>query len=205
MAKRLAYILVGLLLASGCSTRKLSTTSRTAVEQLLLSRAVDVVLARLDMPMLRGQKVFVDFANLKCTDAEYVQVALRARLAEQGAVLAGAADAADCTMEVASGALAMEYKTGVVGFPALPVPNAPIPLPEMSLYKTTEQTAIIKLLIFVHKDGRFLASDQYYAKSDRDESFLLWYRFQRQDDVREGWDRADLKLAEKQPPPSAPE
>jgi len=177
----------------GCSTRKLTTTSRSAVEELLLSRAVDVVMDKVHMPMLRDRKVFVDFTNLKCTDAEYVKVALRARLAAQGVVLAPAADEADCTMEVATGAMDMEHKTGILGLPSLPVPQSPIPLPEIFLYKTTEQTAIIKLLIFVHQKGRFIAADQYYAKSDRDESFLLWYRFQRQDDVREGWERTDLK------------
>lgn len=172
-------------------------TSRTAIEQLLLSSAVDRAMERLDMPVLRGAKVYVDFTNLNCTDAEYVKVALRARVAKLGATLAKSADQADCTMEVASGALAMEHKTGMVGLPALPVPNSPVPLPEVSFHKTVEQTAIVKLLIFVHKDGQFLAADQYYAKADRDESFILWYRYQRQDDVREGWERADVKLGQK--------
>ena len=72
---------------------------------------------------------------------------------------------------------------------------------EVPFYRVTEQTAIVKLLIFVHKDGQFIAADQYYAKSDRDESFLLWYRFQRTDDVREGWDRAELR--QNAPPPAA--
>ena len=55
----------------------------------------------------------------------------------------------------------------------------------------------MKLLIFVHQKGRFVACDQYFAKGDRDESFLLWHRFQRKDDVREGWERADVSLSTK--------
>ncbi len=179
-------------------------TPRTAIEQLLLTSAVDRAMEKLEMPMLRGAKVYVDFTNLNCTDAEYVKVALRARVARLGATLVAAADKADCTMEVASGALAMEHKSGMVGLPSLPVPQAAVPLPEVPFYKTIEQTAIVKLLIFVHKDGQFLAADQYYAKTDRDESFLLWHRFQRQDDVREGWERADLKLEEKKAGSSPP-
>ena len=159
---------------------------------------------KLDMPMLRGAKVFVDFTNLKCTDAEYVKVALRARVAQQGAILVASADRADCTMEVASGALAMEHKSGMVGLPSLPVPQAPVPTPEMLIYKAIDQTAIFKLLLFLHKNGQFLAADHYYAKSDRDERFLLWHRYQRKDDVREGWERADLKLREKKAASTAP-
>lgn len=195
--KRFLLFALLLVLSTGCSTRRVSTTSRTAIEQLLLSTAVDKALAKFDMPMLKDSKVFVDFTNLKGTDVEYLQVALRARVARQGAILVTDAEKADYVMEVASGALAMEDKNSLVGMPALPMPQAPIPIPEMALFKTIEQTAILKLLIFVHQKGRFVASDQYFAKGDRDESFIFWYRFQRVDDVREGWERADASLTAK--------
>ena len=197
IVKKLCLLLVASALTAGCASRKFSTTSRSAIEQLLLSGAVDRLLEKLDMPMLRGTKLFVDFANLEGTDVMYVKVALRARLAHQGATLVGAADKADYVMEVASGALATEHKSGLIGLPSIPVPQAGMPTPEVPFYKAVEQTAIVKLLIFVHKGGQFVAADQYYAKSDRDESFLLWYRFQRKDDVREGWERADMKLSDK--------
>ena len=167
------------------------------MEQLLLSTAVDKALRKFDLPILKNSKVFVDFANLKGTDVEYLQVALRARVAQQGAILVKDANQADYIMEVASGALAMEDKSSLIGMPAMPMPQAPVATPEMSLFKTVEQTAILKLLIFVHQKGKFVASDQYFAKGDRDESFLLWYRFQRKDDVREGWERADASLTAK--------
>jgi len=195
--KRLLLFTLVFVIAAGCATRKLSTTSRTAIEQLLLSTAVDKALAKFDMPMLKGSKVFVDFANLKGIDIEYLQVALRARVARQGAILVTKAEDADYVMEVASGALAMEDKSSLVGIPSLPVPQAPTALPEIALFKTIEQTAIMKLLIFVHQNGRFVAADQYFAKGDRDESFILWYRFQRADDIRQGWQRADAELTAK--------
>ena len=192
--KRLLLFTLVFVIAAGCSTRRVSTTSRTAIEQLLLSTAVDKALAKFDMPMLKDSKVFVDFTNLKGTDVEYLQVALRARAAQQGAILVTKAEDAKYVMEVASGGLAMEDKSNLVGVPSLPIPQAPIPVPEMSLFKTVEQTAILKLLIFVHQKGKFVAADQYFARGDRDESFVLWYSFQRGDDVREGWERADAGL-----------
>ena len=186
-------IVVGALASSGCTSRTFSTTSRTAIEQLLLTRAVDVAMVKFNMPELAGKKVFIDFANLKCYEAEYVKVAVRNRIAQSGSRLVSSADDADLTIEVASGALALEYKQGVIGMPALPVPNSPVPLPAMPFYRSTEQTAIIKLLIFVHDSGKFVASHMYYAKADRDESFILQWRSTKQDDVRQGWEQAELK------------
>ncbi|MCP4378823.1 MAG: hypothetical protein GY794_21935 [bacterium] len=186
-------IVVLALISSGCTSRTFSTTSRTAIEQLLLTRAVDVAMVKFDMPELADKKVFIDFTNLKCYESEYVKVAVRARIAQTGSRLTASSDDADLTIEVAAGALALEYKQGVVGMPALPVPNSPVPLPAMPFYRSTEQTAIVKLLIFVHQGGKFVASHLYYAKADRDESFILQWRATKQDDVRTGWEQAELK------------
>jgi hypothetical protein len=52
----------------------------------------------------------------------------------------------------------------------------------------------MKFLIFVHARGQFVALDQYYARSDRDESFFLWHRSQQKDNIRESWEKADAKV-----------
>ena len=179
------------LAAAGCASRLVTNTSRSAIEQMLLSRAVDKALAKLELPELAGKRVNVDFANLKAYDQEYIKVATRARIAELGATLVAAPADAEFTVEVASGALGIEFKDSVIGLPPLPVPNSPIPLPEAALYRTIEQTGIFKLLIFVHQNGRFVAANHYYAKADRDESFILWWRYQRRDEIREGWEQAE--------------
>ncbi len=183
-----------LLLAIGCSSRVLTNTPRSAIEQMLLSGAVDKALEKLQLPEIEGKKVFLDFANLKAYDAEYIKVATRARFAELGAVLMDKADAADLTAEVASGSVGTESKSAVVGMPAFPVPNSPVPFPEAPFHKSAEQTGIVKLLIFLHANGKFVAANHYYAKVDRAESFLLWWRSEQIDDIREGWEKADLKL-----------
>jgi hypothetical protein len=60
-----------------------------------------------------------------------------------------------------------------------------------------EQTGIMKFLIFVHAQGQFVALDQYYARSDRQESFFLWHRSQQKDNIRESWEKADAKVRQK--------
>lgn len=192
-------MLVGAVL-TGCGSRAISNTPRTAIEQMLLSGAVDRALEKLDLPEMKGETVHVDFSNLKAYDAEYIKVATRARFAELGAVLVEKPEDAEFTAEVASGGLGIEYKSGMVGLPALPVPQASIPMPELAAYRTVEQTGIMKLLIFIHRQGKFVSANHYYAKCDRDEGFLLWWRMQKVDQVRQGWERADRKLEERNRP-----
>jgi hypothetical protein len=201
--KRIAPLLVVSLLCVGCSSRLLTHTPRSAIEQLLLSRCVDKALEKLRLPELDGRKAYVDFTNLKAYDQEYIKVATRARVAQLGATLVDKADEADYIVEVGSGGLGIESKHSVVGMPAFPVPNSPVPTPEAPAWRSTEQTGIVKLLVFVHAKGKFVSVNQYCAKADRDESFVLWWRRQRTDEVREGWERADLELEDK-PQPEKP-
>lgn len=187
-------VLAAMVCVAGCAGRQFSNTPRTAIEQMILTRAVDLALEKFEMPELAGAKVYPDFTNLKATDAEYIKVATRARLAKIGATLVEKADEADFVAEIASGALGTEFKKSMIGLPSIPVPNAGVPMPEMAFHKSIEQTGIVKLLIFVHAEGKFVAANHYYAKADRDESFTLFWRHQKADDIREGWERADLNL-----------
>ena len=191
MRKSVAIVL--LLLSTGCVSRVVSNTPRTALEQMLLTGAVDRALEKLELPEVRDKKVCLDFSSLKGYDADYVRVAVRARFARLGARLVEAREKADYVAEVASGSLGTEFKTTLVGLPSFPMPQTQLTSPEVPLYRSAEQTGMFKLLIFVHADGRFVAADQYYARADRDETFLLFWRLHRKDDVREGWERAELE------------
>ncbi len=197
--KRTALVAAVLLGCVGCSNRPVTNTPRTALEQLLLSSAVDKALEKFRLPQLADSKVYVDFTNLKAYDQEYIRVATRARIARMGALLLESAEGADYIVEVASGGLGTEHKTGVVGMPPLPVPNSPLSTPEAPAYRSSEQTGIFKLMIFVHANGKFVAAHHYYAKADREEKSVLWWRFQLDDDIREGWDRAEEQNAPAEP------
>jgi len=187
------YLLVLVCLA-GCTSRVVTNTPRSAVEQLLLTGAVDKAMEKIDLDEVRGHKLFLDFSNLQAYDAPYIKTAVRARFCRLGATLVERADEAVLVAEVSSGASGTEYKSSALGMPALPVPNSPVPLPEASLYKHTERTGILKLLVFVHEKGKFVCAYTYYAKVDRTENFILWWRVRGRDEVRQGWEKADLAL-----------
>ncbi len=182
---------------AGCGTRTFTNTDRAAIEQLLLSGAVDNALEKLDIPQLAGKKTYLDFTNLKSYDLEYVKAAVRARFAEIGAHLAEDAKQADYVVEISSGALGTEYKSSILGIPAIPVPGSPTPLPELALTRSIEQTGIAKLLVLVHSNEKVVSTGHYYGKVERDENFVLWFRWQSKDDIRTRWEAADEKLKAK--------
>jgi len=183
--------------AVGCGTRNFTHTERTAVEQLLLSGAVDNALEKLDVPQVAGKKTYIDFANLKSYDIEYVKAAVRARFAEIGAILVEDAEQADYVVEISSGALGTEYKSSLLGIPSIPIPSSPVPSPELALARGIEQTGIAKLFVLVHSDGKAVSTGHYYGKVERDENFVLWFRWQSKDDIRTRWEAADKKVEAK--------
>ncbi len=192
-------IITGLIITciSGCSSRTFTNTKRAAIEQLLLSGAVDSALEKLDIPQVADKKVYLDFTNLKCYDSEYVKSAVRARFAEMQAQLVNDTNQADYTAEIASGALGTEYKSFLFGIPAIPVPGLSAPLPELALARSIEQSGIAKLLVTVYSNGKHVDSGHYYGKVERHESFVLWMRSQPTDDIRKRWEAADEKLKDK--------
>jgi hypothetical protein len=182
------------VLVIGCASRKFSNTERTAVEQLLLSTAVDNAVGKFHIPQLAGKKTYLDFSNLNCYDAEYVKTAVRARFTEIGTSLVEEQNQADYIAEISSGALGTEYKSSLLGIPPLPVPGSPIPSPQLALASNVEQTGIVKLLVFVHSNGKTVTKEHYYGKAERIERFFLWWRSQPTDDIRKAWEKADEKL-----------
>jgi len=184
---------------AGCGTRTFTNTQRAAIEQLLLSGAVDNALEKLDIPQVAGKK---DLLRL------YQSKELRHRIrqggsasafcqAEIGAHLTEDAEQADYVAEISSGALGTEYKSSLLGIPSIPVPNSPTGLPELALARGIEQTGIAKLLVLVHSNGKVVGTGHYYGKVERDENFVLLFRWQSKDDIRTRWEAADEKLKAK--------
>ena len=65
----------------------MSSTARTATEQLLLSNAVDQSLSRVKFTSFRGQTVFFDDTYLDSVDKSYVVGSVRHRLLQSGATV----------------------------------------------------------------------------------------------------------------------
>ncbi|MEZ6095138.1 MAG: DUF6655 family protein [Pirellulaceae bacterium] len=147
------------LISTGCTTARTSNTSRTGIEQLLLSNAIDQSLDRLALPPVNGKKVFVDTQYLDSVDKGYLIGSLRQRLLSDGALLTDAKDGSDITMEVCSGGVGTDDVDSYLGMPGIALPGPmPVQLPEVRLFQKKSQfgTAKISIVAYTTTDGQLL-------------------------------------------------
>jgi hypothetical protein len=160
--------LVGcLLLCLGCGTMK----TQQATEQLLLSRAVDESIARLDFRPLAGKKVYLDTAYVKpikgvgFVNADYIISSLRQQLFAAHCLVQEKLEEADYVVEARVGALGADGHEVIYGVPASTqfstaatlIPNTPVipPIPEIALAKRNHNLAAAKLAVFAyHRESR---------------------------------------------------
>ena len=138
------------LMLSGCADPKITNTGRNAVEQLLLTTAVDRSISKMDFRMLAGEKIRIDYSNLAPqTEKSYIQAALEAKVAAAGAIIALKADEAKFVLRPVCGTLATEDTKVMFGTPQLPVPipdmSLSIVIPELPLYKRINRYGVCKL------------------------------------------------------------
>ncbi len=145
------------LLACGCATIRTTDTSRSGLEQLLLSDAVDKSLDRTPLPPVDGRKVFLDTQYLDCVDKGYLIGSLRQRLLVGGASLVEKKDDSEVTLEVCSGGIGTDNSNSYLGMPSIALPGM-ISLPEVRLYDKSKQagTAKISLIAYNTATGSML-------------------------------------------------
>jgi hypothetical protein len=147
----MTVLLAGLMMMLGCASTRYTDTSRTAMEQLLISNAVDQALDRVEFPQLAGQSVFVDDKYMECVDKAYVVGCVRHRVLASGAKLADKVEGADLVLEVRSGGVGTDKVETFFGFPKIALPGPmPISLPEVKLISKETQSGTAKLGIVAY-------------------------------------------------------
>lgn len=142
------------LMLSGCADPKITNTGRNAVEQLLLTTAVDRSVAKLDFRMLAKDKVRFDYSLLATqVDKNYVQAAIEASVSAAGGIIALKADEAKFVLRPVCATLATEDNKVMFGTPQLPVPipdmSLSLVIPELPIYKRVTRQGVCKLYIEV--------------------------------------------------------
>ena len=152
--KRICLLAILLLLPSfGCTTTRTTDTSRTAIEQLLISNAVDQTLDKTPLPPMKGRKVFLDPQFLECVDKGYLIGSLRQRLLTSGALLVDKKEDSEITMELYSGGLGTDNVESYLGMPGLAIPGVPLELPEVRLYEKSSQFGTAKIGLTAYATG----------------------------------------------------
>ena len=140
------------MVLSGCADPKITNTGRNAVEQLLLTTAVDRSIAKLDFRMLAKDKVRFDYSLLATqVDKNYVQAALESTVSAAGAIIALKPEEAKFVLRPVCATLATEDNKIMFGTPQLPVPipdmSLSLVIPELPLYKRVTRQGVCKLYV----------------------------------------------------------
>lgn len=144
----IAIPLAVLALCGGCTETRTSNPERTAVEQLLLSTAVDRAVDEVSLNVPRGTRVFVDASRFEAYDKSYAISAFRDRVLESGARLVSLVNDAEVVVEIRSGALSTDGTKTIVGIPSfdVPIPLAgDLSVPEISLASRRQRLGVAKL------------------------------------------------------------
>ena len=150
------FALVSLLACVGCGTTRTTDTTRAATEMLLVSQAVDRAVGRIDFAPMRGKAVYLDVAMIdkEIIDKGYVISSLRQQLLAHGAHVMEEKRDAVYTVEARVGAIGTDRHTLLFGSPQLSVPalvpGLPTNIPEIALYKRTDQKGVAKLAVFAY-------------------------------------------------------
>jgi len=144
----------------GCGTSKLSNTSRTATEQLLLSDAMDRAVSQVNFSILSGKKVFIKSTAIESvTDHKYLLSLIRQHTLASGCLLQEVEEEADIILELRAGTSGTDQHDTMFGISEMTIPGfgyfTTTTLPEVAIAKKTVQKATVKIGIFAYtREGR---------------------------------------------------
>lgn len=153
----------GIVLLSACSTtQKITHSSRTATEQLLISEALMRSLpkqADLPVPIPRGAVVKLDVTGMT-SDKDMARGIIAGWLGLLGYAVQDGPEDATHRINIVVDALGTEMGSTFFGIPPIRASLIPISLPELALFKAEHQGGYTKfhLDVFEMPSGRFIAS-----------------------------------------------
>lgn len=130
----------------GCSSMKQSDTSRTGLEQLLISNAVDQSLNKVNFRPIAGAKVFLKSDLLDCVDKNYIVLSTKSRLLANQCTIVDKVEDADVQLEIASGGVGTDRTELVVGTPEIPL-GLMGSVPKVNFYERNKAMGTAKLAI----------------------------------------------------------
>lgn len=135
-----------LVLVTGCTTVKSTDTSRTGLEQLLISNAVDQALDKFSFTAFAAKSVHLNEKLLNCTDKEYIIGSVRHRLLRAGARLVEKPEEADIVCEVRSGGVGTDRRETMIGIPKIQLPfPLSVSTPQVSFWERNTQKGTAKI------------------------------------------------------------
>lgn len=158
-------------LLAGCSTsRQVSNTARTTVEQLLISQSIERSLSNASLSLAPGEEVLVETATLS-GDGEFAKQIVTGWLRERGLLVKGAD--APYRIRVVLHAFGTNQRETFFGIPPIQSFVLPISTPELSFYKAIHQRGYTRL----HMEISDTQSGQLQEATDTYEGDVYFSRY----------------------------
>jgi hypothetical protein len=154
--RAIGAVLLIVVLSSGCGTTRVTDTTRSATEQLLISHSIDNTVSRLDFSILAGKRVYLDPQYLDgVTDKGYLISSLRQQLLAAGCLLQEDRKKATYVVEARAGSVGTDRNDMLIGVPQMSIPSIMpgIPgamIPEIALAKKSNRRAVAKIGVFAY-------------------------------------------------------
>lgn len=155
----LSIALVGFI--TGCTaTQKITSSTRTATEQLLISEAIARSLSKqpnATLPIPKASVIKLEIAGISA-DKDLVKSAVASWLGQNGYIAQD--DNATYRMNIVVDSLGSEQANSFFGIPPITATLIPISLPKLSLYEADYQTGYSRFHfdIFEAPSGRFIGT-----------------------------------------------
>jgi hypothetical protein len=139
---------------AGCATATETYPTRTATEQLLLTRAAERAAGRFALALPANARVFVDTSYFRGEGTDYAASAIREALLAQGQSISIDRAKADIVVELRMGALSLDKTQRMIGIPRLTLPISPnfstVTVPELSAYARRDRTGVAEFSAFAY-------------------------------------------------------
>ena len=152
MFQRLNPLLMLLALTlCGCAVTRVTTTETTAVEEALLSGAIEESIAQLEFDPQATNSFFIDSELYHEERAPFINNLLRRRLLQEGLHAADEAEEADLLIYPVVAYSAIDDSESLIGIPSIPIviPGAgTLGTPELALWKTVTQLGRNRMMVY---------------------------------------------------------
>lgn len=141
--------------AGGCVsvTTKLTGSSRSGAEELLLTATADRAIETIDFQPLAGRKVFLETGQVSATDSAWIIFALRRAMSRQGLLLVADKKDAETIVEASVAAYATDEVDSRISLPtSFAMSMVPVPVGGSSdasaVIRKNRQDSVVKLALF---------------------------------------------------------
>jgi hypothetical protein len=181
MPKLLALLTLTILSACAPIKELPNPDQATAIEQFLITQAVDLSLNNENatpVPLQQGETVTLDTTDLTIEKRFFIG-ALGQWLGEQGLLLMPEARHANYRIQVLVQALGTEQSQSFFGMPAVQSVLIPFALPEITLYKAQYQRGYtrFRLDIFENTTGKFIRSTPWFEATTYFNEYTVFFFF----------------------------